>query len=108
MLGFYDVVRDGPFQAFLWENGVFTTLDIPFDGPVALGASAYQQPKFTPHGDILINGGIYSDGVFTQIMVPGAVSTAITGVNARGQIVGTYRDSDDRLHGFLAEPIARQ
>ena len=38
---------------------------------------------------------------FTTIDVPGAVFTSASGINARGDIVGTYRDGSRRSHGFL-------
>ena len=38
---------------------------------------------------------------FTQIDVPGALFTVTNGINARGDIVGAYVDSNGRLHGFL-------
>ena len=37
---------------------------------------------------------------FTTIDVPGASETLPIGINSRGQIVGTYRDSTG-VHGFL-------
>ena len=38
---------------------------------------------------------------FTQIDMPGALFTVANGINARGDIVGAYVDSNGRLHGFL-------
>jgi uncharacterized membrane protein len=42
------------------------------------------------------------DATFTYATfdVPGAVSTIASGINARGDIVGTYIDADGRRHGF--------
>jgi len=39
--------------------------------------------------------------VFTTIDVPGAVSTQAWGINARGDIVGSYVDAGSRSHGYL-------
>jgi probable HAF family extracellular repeat protein len=38
---------------------------------------------------------------FVKIDVPNAVSTDARGINARGDIVGTYTDANDVNHGFL-------
>src|SRR5258706_3257513 len=50
----------------------------------------------------LQHGFVYSDGIFTQIDVPADQFTEIDGINDLGQIVGTYRDSSNHDHGFLA------
>jgi hypothetical protein len=39
--------------------------------------------------------------VYTQIDFPGAVSTNTQGINAQGEIVGTYTDTGGRMHGFV-------
>lgn len=41
---------------------------------------------------------------FTKIDVPGARLTRPFGVNARGQIVGLFRDASGASHGFLRNP----
>ena len=46
------------------------------------------------------HGFVIRDGVFTPFDVPGARATAATGINTRGDIVGTYSDGT-RFHGFL-------
>jgi probable HAF family extracellular repeat protein len=38
---------------------------------------------------------------YTKIDAPGSVSTIARGINARGEIVGTYIDADGNAHGFL-------
>jgi probable HAF family extracellular repeat protein len=42
-----------------------------------------------------------AQGTYTQIDVPGAVSTLATGINAAGDIVGAYDDASGVSHGFL-------
>lgn len=39
--------------------------------------------------------------VYTTIEYPGATFTQAFGVNAAGDVVGTYRDASGRQHGFL-------
>ena len=43
----------------------------------------------------------YVNGSYVKLMVPGAVSTAIMGVNDYGDLVGFYRKSGGSLHGFI-------
>ena len=40
---------------------------------------------------------------FTPIEVPGATFTTAIGINARGQIVGGFRDAGGVIHGFLLD-----
>jgi uncharacterized membrane protein len=38
---------------------------------------------------------------FTPIDFPGSVATTAFGINARGEVVGSYTDSSSRTHGFV-------
>ena len=38
---------------------------------------------------------------FTPIDFPGAVATTAFGINARGEVVGSYTDSSNKTHGFV-------
>jgi probable HAF family extracellular repeat protein len=42
-------------------------------------------------------------GSFTPIEFPGAMFTTAIGINARGQIVGGFRDAGGVIHGFLLD-----
>jgi len=68
--------------------GTFTHIDDPF---------AY------PGGGGGLRGFIYDGGRFTFLDLPGAVSTQATGINNRGQVVGSFLQL--QWHGFLANPI---
>lgn len=39
--------------------------------------------------------------VFTSIDIPDATATGAFGINARGEVVGFYRDASNRQHGFV-------
>jgi uncharacterized membrane protein len=39
--------------------------------------------------------------VFASIDVPDAISTSVLGINARGEVVGAYRDPSNRQHGYV-------
>jgi hypothetical protein len=47
-------------------------------------------------------GNIYT---FTTFDVPGAAFTEANGINDAGQIVGSFTDPMNELHGILATPI---
>jgi probable HAF family extracellular repeat protein len=47
---------------------------------------------------------LLDQGSYTTLDVPGAIgSTLVTGINASGQIVGSYGDAGGNGHGFLLE-----
>ena len=48
-----------------------------------------------------MHGFLLSDGVFSTIDYPGSTMTHAYGINARGDIVGEYRDSANVWHGFV-------
>jgi probable HAF family extracellular repeat protein len=47
--------------------------------------------------------GALAAGTFTPIEFPGATFTTAIGINARGQIVGGFRDAGGVIHGFLLD-----
>jgi uncharacterized membrane protein len=46
-------------------------------------------------------GYVINHGVFESFVVPGGIMTAAWDVNPAGQVVGVYRTSDLRFHGFV-------
>jgi hypothetical protein len=51
----------------------------------------------TSHGFSLDDDG------FTQIDIPGASWTRIFGINPQEDMVGSYADTSNRIHGFLLD-----
>ena len=51
---------------------------------------------------IPIHGFVLNKGVFTTVDVPGADATSLNGINASGQLHGTYLDSSG-FHALVAE-----
>ena len=47
------------------------------------------------------HGFLLSGNQLTTIDVAGAAATALTGINARGDIVGGYTDTNGHTHGLL-------
>src|SRR4051812_9243757 len=67
------------------------------DADRVAGPSASESGPLTSRG----HAAHPSAPVFTTIDPPNAVITVPYGINARGDIVGTYLDSDGVQHGFL-------
>jgi uncharacterized membrane protein len=69
--------------------------------PVALSTLHFPGAKAAP-GD---QSGVELDGAsaiqLTSIDFPGAVSTAVHGINSAGDVVGMYVDANRKQHGFL-------
>jgi probable HAF family extracellular repeat protein len=47
--------------------------------------------------------GASAQGTYTQIDYPASIRTTPTGINARGDVVGSYEDQNSVYHGFLLQ-----
>ena len=123
IVGFYfdnnvtDLFPNGHAHGFLYDNGFFTSFDIPC-------ATATLPMDINDRGqivgvygdkDMIAHSFLLEDGKFTtfEVPFPGVVITDVSGINNRGQIVGRYleRNPDDIFnpffnHGFIATPKA--
>lgn len=54
--------------------------------------------NFVTHGFLLL------DGEYTEIFIPGSLSTGVFGINDDGVMVGQYTDQKGVAHGFMAAP----
>ena len=79
---------------FLYSRGSFAPLDVP-------GAPS----DINNHGEIVgsyfdssqrSHGYVYADGITQTIDVPNSTSTGVTGINDRGEMVGTYSTGQTR------------
>ncbi len=110
--GFY-LLAGSLAQGFIDDAGVFTTIDAPGattgSGAIPGTFLGYMNDSGQIMGfytdDTGLHSFLYSDGIFTAINVPGALSTYASGINDAGQFVGTYTDSAGVQHGFLATPV---
>jgi uncharacterized membrane protein len=146
----------GSFHGFLWQDGVFTIIDVPDgnetnafkssengtivggfgesgnellfvlrSGQLTTMALPNGKPITQDNGGVNARGeivGTYCQGTppclvgptnnhgfvlsgdqLTTIDVTGATATALTGINARGDIVGGYTGTDGHAHGLLLE-----
>ena len=113
LAGYYQDAA-GRFHGFELVNGVYSTIDPP--GSIATGGPGgiiginsremvgfYRVARATmPCGCDGQRGFIYKQGAYSTIDVPGAISTNVTGINSRGDLVGVYQDANGRRHGFVS------
>ncbi len=93
----------GRQQGFLIDDGVFKPL---FLGDIPTAAAW----DMNPAGEIVgvyrnsagLHGFVLRDEVYVAIDFPGALATRAFGINARGDVVGTYVATDGTSHGFVA------
>jgi hypothetical protein len=95
-----------PIGGYLYSNGTYTLLPAGFD-PTGIGPSNQLIGSYLTN--YLSRDVIFQDGAIIMpgddpLAVPG--STTFSGINASGQIVGSYTDSLGIVHGFLATPTA--
>ncbi len=95
-------------HGFVYMDGSFTRIDVPFGGPYGVFTFAYginnlgqvvgSYYSFGPR----ISGFLYDAGVFTPLRVPGADETIPWEINDAGQIVGNHFPfSPFYVHSFL-------
>jgi uncharacterized membrane protein len=98
------VDADGNPHGLLYENGKFTSIDVP-GSLMTLGARAinargdifgsYHDRRDVQHVFVL------SDGRFTRISHPGSIATNAGGINNAGDITGQWWDQRDRSRGYI-------
>jgi uncharacterized membrane protein len=93
------------FHPFLDTRGVFTTIDVPGEAPLATGINNLGQITGSFCDAAGCHGFLDTKGSFATIDVPGASFTAPEGINDVGQIVGVFADSTGLFSAFLATPI---
>ena len=103
---------DGAEHAFIYDHGKFTTLNYPEPGSrtAAYGINNLGEVVggYCPTRNLNCGGNLspsnhafkYSEGQYTTVDYPGALSTEAFAINDSGDIVGYYLDNRG-LHGFL-------
>lgn len=104
----YETVAHGNVRAFLWESGHFTEFSYPEAAETkALGIAAngeivgtYVRAGGEAHGFLLHNlTTIPRWKSFDEPQAHGM--TVLSGTDARGDLVGYYRDKDSHVHGLF-------
>ena len=96
IVGFF-TDASGVTHGFLLVDGSFRSIDVPVPGArstTALGINSFRGESSTL--------GIFCEE-YRSIDFPGGTRTRAFGMNAHGDVVGTYVDAANRVHGFLAE-----
>lgn len=105
----------GKFHGFVWEAGLFQTLDVPFPdtrltAPTGINnvgqiVGFYFDNNVTsafPNGHA--HGFLSDKGIFTSLDVPDATATLPVDINDHGQIVGVSSEANnDFPHAFLLD-----
>ena len=108
IVGDFETTYGSNNQGFLYQDGVFTTIDDPnagAKGTSAQGINDAGQIVGTYYdGSGNEHGFIDNDGVFTTVDNPlGVNGTSLNGINDAGQVVGSYVDASGVTHGFVAD-----
>jgi hypothetical protein len=109
------VLADGSVHAYKRWRGQFTTIDPP--GSILAIALAINDEGAIVGGSMGADGRIFGfllddEGRFIHFRVPNSTLTVPWFIDDRGQISGTYSNSDDPLfngvfHGFAAKPVSK-
>jgi probable HAF family extracellular repeat protein len=91
-------------HAFLLDNSVFTTIDVPDAVGSTLALDISDDGRLAGAYDVEGHGYLQDRrGKFITIDRPdGVEETVLTGINNRGQIVGAFIDAWGAQHGFVA------
>jgi uncharacterized membrane protein len=92
------------------SSGTYTGLSLrafgtPYVDAYGLNDAGQIVGDYTDARGSFEHGYVLTDGVLTNIDVPGAEYTSACGINNAGEIVGTYESPDGLYHGFLATPV---
>lgn len=108
IVGFYVDLGSNKEQGFIDTNGSQVDLSVP----ESVWTDAWD---ISPDGDSVVgtflaangslHGFLFANGVFSSIDDPDAGGfTQAYGINSNGAVVGFYRGTDGKHHGFLAMP----
>jgi probable HAF family extracellular repeat protein len=102
--GDYDSAADGLRYTFVLEAGEFRPAPVPgpwFATLAKINASGDLVGIHQPPGTTNLRGYLARNGEIFDINVPDARGTTPSGINDRGDIVGSYRDQAGATHAFL-------
>jgi len=109
IVGYYDQ-QQGPDIGFLYDGTNYTTISVPgFYDTIPTGISGGKIVGYCDYGRVsnyygASQGFVYNGSTFTLFTVPGSISTQAAGISGNN-IAGSYTDTNNIIHGFLAIPI---
>lgn len=109
VVGYYNN-GSGQLLSFSFNRGKYQQLIIPH-APLAevFGinpAGTALVGSYSPSSGVTA-GFLYQNNVLTTLQFPGSKNTVARGVNADGEVVGTFYDASGNYHGFLWTPSAK-
>jgi probable HAF family extracellular repeat protein len=110
IIGIYTARNEGrPAHSFLLSHNNFISIDVPGRGKTQTNADGINdlgQVVGSYVDETGVHGFLWSNGSFTTIDAPGALTTGASDINNRGDIVGAYVDVPPATgratnHGFV-------
>jgi probable HAF family extracellular repeat protein len=97
----------GQVNGFIYQNGVFTNIDVPgahFSQPTAINNKGVVAGSYATSNGIG-HGFLYKDGKFTTVDYPDTIDTGLFGINDKGVIVGFRAAPHGQFKTFQGIPI---
>jgi hypothetical protein len=95
------VYKNGKSQSLVFPGPTVMTLALGLnDRGIIVGWYEGCSPACADHGFVIMKGKYFS------FDFPGAIATFADGINASGQIVGSYTLDGSAFHGYVTNPIA--
>jgi len=92
--------KTGRFQSLIFPGPTLMTLALGLnDNGVLVGWYEGCSPTCADHGFVMVNGKYFS------FDYPDSIGTFADGINASGQIVGSYTLDGSTFHGYVTNPI---
>lgn len=109
VVGYNDGVSSD-YVGFSYIDGKYETIDFPGDPetttePWGINDGGMIVGWYNPMSAYLY-AFVSKNGKYISFSYPGAVETAAYGINAAGQIVGTYTLDYETYHGFVTSPLS--
>lgn len=96
---------DFGIHGFILDRNGLRAIDNPAETLTSTQAAGISNGKlvggFFLDADVNFHGFTFSDGVFTSVDIPGAISTVLESLNDHGDIVGLVTFSDGIQHGYV-------
>src|SRR5438034_2505816 len=102
-VGYYTYASS--FSNFFYDRGRYKDLPLPFEATVSgiNPAGTTVVGVYSPSQNV--TAGFVNEGrSFQELQFPGTASTYASGINAAGEVVGSFADANGTYHGFTWTP----